>query len=274
MATRVHVKGMSEFTSLLKKAPDAINRSTDSIVRQEARALCISLGSAAQPLGLQEGGRVTANREKVARDINQVYLTTSNTAAVAYEIKRRSQSLAQAYLRAIRENNQAQARRYMRDAGISIGSFDPKKHRAARTGAYGEVESTGARDVVQKNQLRAYIRKKQGTVGFAKAAWYAAAKAIGGRVRRNLVAGDGKRTTVEIFPAYLKKIARAHPGIGSARVGYQRVEIINNVRHAQDAYVPEYFYDDAVYNGQLSFQRALEKSISQLRRRGFRLVES
>ncbi len=271
---RVHVKGMSEFISLTKRAPEAINRSTDSIVRQEARAMCIRLGSAAQPVGMQEGGRVEANRAKVASDIREVYLETSNTAAVAYEIKRRSPALAQAYRRAIREGNQAQARRYMKDAGIVVGAFDPRKHRAARTGPYGRVESPGARDVVQKNQLRAYIRKKQALVGFAKAGWYAAAKAIGGRIRRNIVAEDGKRTTIEIFPSYLKKIARSHPGIGSARVGYQRVEIINHVTHAQDAYVPEYFYDDAVYYGQLSFHRALEKSISRLRSRGFRVVEA
>lgn len=268
----VTTQGLSRFNALLKEAPEAIGRSVDSIVRQEARALCITLGASAQPLGLQDAARQRANREKVAKDIRKVYLDTSTPSAVAAEIKRRSPALFHAYRRAVQQGNQAQQRRYMRDAGIVIGALDPKKHRAARTGAHGGVGDVGARDVVQKNQLRAYIKKKQATVGFAKAGWYAAAKAIGGRVRRNLVAADGKRSTVEIFPPYLKKIARSHPGIGTAKVSHHRVEIINNVRHAQDAYVPEYFFDDAIYNAGLSFHRSIQQAITILRRRRFKFA--
>jgi hypothetical protein len=272
MASRMQVQGMTRFQSLLKEGPESINRTMDSLVRQEARALCIKLGAAAQPLGLQDSSRAQSQRDRVSKDIQKVYVSLQNTGAIAAEIKRRSKPLFYAFQRAIAEGNQSAARRYMKDAGISIGTFDPKKHRARRTGPYGGVEGGDARDVVQRNQLRAYIKKKQATVGFAKAGWYAAAKAIGGRIRRNLRDADGKRSTIEIFPAYLKKIARAHPGIGSARVGYQRVEIINNVRHARDAYIPEYFLDDAIYYGQLSFAESVRKSINILRRRRFKFA--
>jgi len=160
-------------------------------------------------------------------------------------------------------------KRYMTEAGLVIGGLNPSVHRVSRTGPYGRVEHSGPREVVPKQQLDAFTKKKMATVGLAKAGWYAAAKALGGRIRRNLVADDGKRSTVEIFPAFVKKLARKYPGLGGARVSPGRVEVFTNVRHAEEAYLGM-AVDDALYYGRLSFRVAVEKALRKIRERGFK----
>jgi hypothetical protein len=269
MAHGMKVIGADAFGKKLGKYPELVGRTVESVLKQEARALCIKLGGAAMPVGLTETARVQAHRAKVARQIGEVYVSQDRKNAIAAEIKRRSPDLARAYVRASREGNEAQMRRYMREAGLVIGGLNPAVHRNARTGQYGKVEMSGPREVVSKPQLDAFIRKKQANVGTAKAGWYAAAKALGGRIRRNLVADDGRRSTIEIFPAYVKKIARKFPGLGGAKVMPGRVEIFTNVRHAEEAYLGM-AVDDAIYYGKLSFKVAIEKALRRIRERGFR----
>ena len=269
MAIGIKVLGAAAFAEKLGNYPKLVDRTIESVLKQEARALCIKLGGAAMPVGLQESARVQAHRAKVATQIGQVYVSQDRQRSILKEIRRRSTVLGLAYYRAMMEGNQAQMKRYMNEAGLVIGSLNPSIHRNARTGPYGRVDMTGPREIVPKQQLDAFIKKKQANVGVAKAGWYAAAKALGGRIRRNLVADDGKRSTVEIFPAYVKKLARKFPGLGGAKISPGRVEIFTNVRHAEEAYLGM-AVDDAIYYGKLSFKVAIEKALRMIRERGFR----
>jgi hypothetical protein len=107
--------------------------------------------------------------------------------------------------------------------------------------------------------------------GLAKAAWYAAAKAIGGRVRRNIVEPSGKRRTEEIFPQRLRALARRFPQIGGARVTFQRVEVISYIEYAADA-LPDRLYDQAVVFARESLAKSLRDNIAALRRRRFKFA--
>lgn len=269
MAQGMKVIGADAFAKKLANYPALVDRTLESVLKQEARALCIKLGGAAMPVGLQETARVQAHRVKVANQIGQVYVSQDQRRAILKEIRRRSKTLGLAYYRAMMQGNEAQMKRYMAEAGLVIGGLNPAVHRNARTGPYGKVMMSGPREIVPKQQLDAFTRKKQANVGVAKAGWYAAAKALGGRIRRNLVAEDGRRSTIEIFPAYIKKIARRFPGLGGARVAPGRVEVFTNVRHAEDAYLGM-AVDDAIYYGRLSFKTAIERALRKIRERGFR----
>ncbi len=269
MAHGMKVIGADAFANKLAKYPALLDRTLESVLKQEARAICIKLGGAAMPVGLQETARVQAHRAKVAAQVGWVYASQDQRRVILSEIKRRSPVLARAYARAMKDGNEAQMKRYMTEAGLVIGGLNPAVHRNARTGPYGKVQHTGPREIVPKQQLDAFVRKKQANVGTAKAGWYAAAKALGGRIRRNLVAEDGKRSTIEIFPAYIKKIARRFPGLGGAKIMPGRVEVFTNVRHAEDAYLGM-AVDDAIYYGKLSFKVAIEKALRRIRERGFR----
>lgn len=126
--------------------------------------------------------------------------------------------------------------------------------------------------VVPANQYRRFVREKGGLAGLAKAAFYAAAKALGGRVRRNLVdEGTGKRRTEEIFPARLRRLARRFPGIGGARVSFLRVEVFSNISYAREA-LPQDLHDRAVGTARVQFVNSLRRSFGELRRRRWRVM--
>jgi hypothetical protein len=129
--------------------------------------------------------------------------------------------------------------------------------------------------LVTETQARAYAKKQAALVGFAQAGWYAAARGLGGRVRRNRVSATGKRSTSEAFPAYVRKLANRYSGIGGARVisGSHtcRVEIWTGVRHAQNA-LPSHLQSLAEDDAQASVAAALRVSIRYLNKKRFNLA--
>lgn len=266
----MRVIGAKEFEKKLAAYPQLVGRAVESVLKQEARATCVALGAATMPFGLTESGRVTAHRQKVDKQVRQVFLTPNAQRGVAELIRRRSVTLYHAFRRASAQGDQAQMARYMAEAGVSVGALNPATHKAARTTYYGGVEKTyQASDVVSQQQLEAYSKKQQEKVGLAKAGWFAAAKSLGGRIRRNIVEADGKRRTEEIFPPYIKKLARKFPDLGGSRIMPGRVEVFTNVRHGRQA-ILDFAYDDALYRAQESFRAAMSRAIARIRQRGFR----
>jgi hypothetical protein len=275
MASRMQVQGMSRFTGMLKEAPEVIGRTADSIVRQEARALCVAFGAGTMPGGFSGGLTGKAVEEfdaSIRAQIARVYATKDEGLRLLPLIQRRSPRLASAYRRAVKEGNVSQQKRYLREAGIQPDSLDPSLHREARTGRGASVaKGQKAQALVPANQRKRYAREKGALAGLAKAAWYAAAKSIGGRVRRNIVEASGKRRTEEIFPARLRSLARRFPQTGGSRVTFQRVEIFSNITYAVEA-LPDALYDRAVMSAQASFAKALRDNITALRRRRFKFA--
>jgi len=270
MGYGMKVIGADAFAKKLGNYAKLVDRTLESVLKQEARAVCVSLGAATMPFGLTASPNVEAHRNKVEKQIRQVFFTPNSVYGLQKLVERRSPQLGAAFARARKEGNKVQMARYLADAGVATGSLSPATHKAARTSYYGGVEKGyQSTDLVAQGQLDAYVRKRRDNVGVAKAAWYAAARALGGRIRRNLVAADGKRSTVEKFPSYLKKLARKYPGLGGARVMPGRVEIFSNVAHARQA-ILDFALDDALYEAKQSFLATLQKSIAKIRERGFK----
>ncbi len=161
----------------------------------------------------------------------------------------------------------------LRQANLPQG-FDPALHKAARTGRNGRVKKN-QRPVVLANeaQVRAYARKQRALVGTAKAGWGCAAKALGGRNRRNLRdATGGNRATAERLPAYVRALMRKFPDLGGPRAldpdSTVTIEIFTNVKHAAEA-IPPRLYASVTSSAQASLAVALNQSLRALNQQQF-----
>lgn len=265
----VKVTGADAVAKRFRNIEQQLGRTMESLLVQEARAVAVAGSFYTNPTGATGQMKL---RQKVSGDIRRVYLDRDSIYAITELIKPRSKKLAHGFYRASKAGNLAQANRYLKQAGLKIEALDPSLHKAARKNtAYGRVaKNYRPTTIVRKPTLAKYIREKQATVGTAKAGWYAAAKALGGRVRTNLVGEDGKRSTVETIPAWVRKVANRTPGLGGARISPGRVEIFTNVKHARDALSVEdlYLIEE---KGIESFVEAITRAlIAVLRKPGYR----
>lgn len=272
MNLSVKVTGVQSVAARFRNIEQQLGRSMESILNQEARALCVSASFYTNPTGATGERRL---KRKVMGDIRKVYLDRDAIFTITAMMKPRSMKLAMGFMRSSKAGNLAQANRYLKQAGMKIEALSPASlkigHKAARTGPYGGVpEELAERTIVRKPTLYKYIREKQATVGTAKAGWYAAAKSLGGRVRRNLKDAAGNRSTIETIPAWVRKVANRTAGLGGSRQAPGRVEVFTNVAHAADALSVEDL-DIVIENAQASFMKAITKSlIATLRKPGVR----
>lgn len=236
------VTGASAAANRLARFAAGLQRETLSILKQEARAHAVELGSATMPgPGMGEDNAAKfANR--VENDVRKVYASKQDPGSIFALMKVHAPHLAGAYWRAHKSNKPRAAADIVTRAGLPQG-IDPAALKRARTGKKGRVP--GPKQPVSlatEAQVRVMARKQRALVGFAKAGWYAAAKGIGGRVRRNSVSSAGARKSAEIFPAYVRKIASKFPDIGGARISgglnSPRVEVWSSVKHAAAALPP------------------------------------
>lgn len=269
---KVNVVG---FLKKMREFPQLIAREQESVLKQEARALCTRYAQCTAPAyGLSfDVARAEGMKKRVESDVHRVFLTRQQGGRVYSAIYRRSPQLAKAYWTAWKSKNTRAQTRLMREAGVTLTALDAGTHKAARTGHHASVpKAFQGTDMVSQPQLRAYARKQAALVGFAQAGWYAAARGLGGRVRRNLVSATGKRSTAEAFPAYVRKLSNRYSGIGGARVltsgATSRVEIWTGVRHAKNA-LPYHLSDLAESEARENVAKALAASVHALNRKKF-----
>lgn len=273
MKGKIREEGLEEFGRFAERMGSVVGRSVDSILGQEGRGLCIELGGATMPGPGFGESNAQAFRGRVEREVKQVFPSRADKEHVVGLVARRSRELAAGLRRVMKENpggweRDPQALRYLRAAGVKVEALNPAVHRAARTGPKGRVpKGYKASGIVGVQAQRAYVRQQRERVGLAKAGWYAAAKAIGGRVRRSVVR-DGRRTSVEVFPAYVRRLARKFPDLGGAVVSAGRVEVFSNVRHAGEA-MPYTLYLRAVEEARVRVRRALVESVRRVRGRRY-----
>jgi len=274
MKTGIKVN-VSGFLKKIREFPQLIAREQESVLKQEARALCTRYAQCTAPAyGLSfDAARAEGMKKRVESEVHRVFLTRAQGGRVYSAIYQRSPQLAKAYWNAWKKKDTRAQTRIMRDAGLSLAALDPGTHKTARTGFHASVpKAFQGKEMVSQPQLRAYARKQAALVGFAQAGWYAAARGLGGRVRRNLVSATGKRSTAEAFPGYIRKLANRHPGIGGARVltsgSTCRVEIWTGVRHAKHA-LPGHLSDLAESEARENVAKALAASVHALNRKKF-----
>jgi hypothetical protein len=279
MNVTARITGGNRFAQKLKQYPQQLNRTVESVCNQEARALAVSYGAATMPgPGLQEEGKPEKFRKLVESDVRRVFATRSDPGSVFELLKKlnltlpNGSSLANAYWSAYKRKKPRAMASLLRAAGLPEG-LNPAAHKAARTAKNGRVaKDQKPVSLANDASLRVFIRKQRTLVGFAKAGWYCAAKALGGRVRSNLRSADGRRGTAEIFPAYIRSLARRFPDAGGARVtsdaGRVEVAIFTNVRHAAEA-MPENLRAGAEAEARESFAAALGKALREMNQKIF-----
>lgn len=257
----------SSFLRQMKEYPALIAREQESVLKQEARALCVSYAQSTKPAyGLAfDPARAEGMARRVNSEVRRVFLTRAQGGRVYQAILRRSPQLAKAYWEAWKSRNLRKQTRLMRDAGVTLATLNPATHKAARTGPGATVpKAFQPTDMVSEPQLRVHARKQAALVGFAQAGWYAAARGLGGRIR------SGEKSSSEKFPPYIRKLANKHAGIGGARVvtsgSTTRVEIWTAVRHARYA-LPGHLQGAAEDNAQARLTAALLKSVNALNQR-------
>jgi hypothetical protein len=236
MRTRARVSGGRAFAASLRRHVQELEKDVQAVLRQEARALAISYGLATVPFGQSTGPKY---RKKIEADVGKVFATRDDAPGVYRMLKRHAPQLASAYWAAHKSGKKSRADAIVRKAGLPQGGASRggmKQYRTRADGAVGRINEPTS--LVRSNERNKVIRESQATVGTAKAGWHQAGKALGARTRRNLVSATGKRTTVEAFPAYVRKVSRKFSGLGGAFVGRNRVRIWTNVRHARKAMRP------------------------------------
>jgi hypothetical protein len=268
----VRITGSASANKRLERYAADLQRETLSILKQEARTLCVELGAATLPgPGLSEstGDKF---RLSVERDVRRVFSSKQVPSSIFNLLKIHAPHLAGAYWRAVKSGKTRAAADLVRRAGLPQG-LDPSALRSARTGKNGHVpKNQQPVSLATEAQVRAFAKKQIQLVGLAKAGWYCAAKGLGGRVRRNIVTSGGKRATEESFPAYVRKLARKYPELGGARViegNKPRVEIFTRVKHANAA-LQAGLYASAVSAAGARVTRDIKTAMTHLAKRGKR----
>lgn len=210
------LRGASDVARLLKRYPEKVGRSMESLVKQEARGLAVELARNTRPFGFSQKAR-KLGEDAVAKDISEVFALPSD----AFEEMRKNDPIkADRFWAKIQNRRFARAQTALRSStsswnDLTVGRLDPDLH------GWGKFGGRMPKQVVTSVKAReTYITKIQKRVGFAKGTWIKAAKAIGGRVR-----GAAQWSTRH----------RKAPGSAKVRTGTKAsVTLINRLDYAED----------------------------------------
>jgi hypothetical protein len=179
------MNGSFNLARLLRRFPEKISRTLESLVKQEARGLAVELARNTRPFGFSDKAKQRGEKAVVG-DINKVFAVPSD----AYEKTRTADpAAADRFWANIQNRRFARAEQALRSSNspwksLPVGRLDPQVHQASRTGPHANVKrKTPAQIVTSPKALDSYVAKIMKRVGFAKGSWINAAKAIGGRVR-------------------------------------------------------------------------------------------
>lgn len=266
------VTGADKVAKNLARYQREVQRDAVSILKQEARALCVELGSATNPGPGFDEMKSHKFRGRVDGDVRKVFASKQDPSSIMALMRVHAPHMAGAYWHAVKSGKSRAALEIMRRANLPEG-INPAHHKAARIGKKGRVPGpVRPVSIATEPQVARFSREQAALVGMAKAGWYAAAKALGGRVRRNIVGLGGKRMTEEIFSASVRKLARRFSGLGGARISggedRPRVEVFTNVKHATNA-LPHGMYLSAVLRAEEKVVAALKHSGAALRKKVF-----
>ena len=164
---------------LLRRHPEKVGRTMESLVKQEARGLSVELARNTRPFGFSDKAR-KIGEEAVARDISGVFALPSHAFE---EIKKSDPEAADRYWANIQNRRFKRAEKNLRQSSsgwndVAVGRLDPNLHQ------WGQLGGEKPKQVVTSPKAReTYIAKIQKRVGFAKGSWINAGKSIGGRIR-------------------------------------------------------------------------------------------
>jgi hypothetical protein len=237
MKFTIKSSGFKVIRTRWERMAQRLNRELPSLVMQAARTCAINMGYHTQPYGFSE---VTANQFKlaVAAEVARVFTTRQQASGVYLLMRRVDPVKAEQYWAAHKKGSHRRALDILNSVALP-NQPDISVLKAARVSKNAHVPKRYTpRVLLTAPQQRALIKQQQDLVGLAKAGWYQAARSLG-RVRSGVVRADGSRTSEEIFPNYIRRVARQHAGLGSSRLTHQRnharCTVSTNVRHANNA---------------------------------------
>jgi hypothetical protein len=173
------LNGASDVARLLRRYPEKVGRTLESLVKQEARGLAVELARNTRPFGFSAKAR-KIGEDAVAKDIGGVFALPSDAFE---EIRKSDPAAADRFWANIQNRRFARAQNNLRQTSsgwndLSVGRLDPKLHQ------WGQLGAEKPKQIVTSPKAReTYIAKIQKRVGFAKGSWINAGKAIGGRLR-------------------------------------------------------------------------------------------
>lgn len=267
MNISIRLTGARELEAALRRHPERVAATTQRALEMSARGLCIAYGKHTSPP--DAGGETALNgyRSRIGKDVARVFPVSTDLAAVYRLMLAHAPHLAGAWWHAVKSQDTKRANDILRLADLPRSAPSAATLKSYRTAAKGRVDRRKSPESLARPAEQSRLAKSQAAlVGVAKAGWHQAAKAIGGRVRINLVAEDGKRSTAEAFPAWVRKVSRKIAGLGGAMVGKGRVTIFSNVRHAAAAIEPRHKAGAEAAAAE-TFSKAMAAAVSRVTKR-------
>lgn len=242
------------------------------ILAEQGRALAIEYARETGPRGMQEtpGDK---QLEKIRGVVKRTFASRSNFGQVYALLRTIDRGLAFRYGRFYRKGNARGMAAVLREANIPFGT----PFTAYMTRRKAELKDSSVRDtppssIASEAEIDRFVRGRYRKVGLAKAGWYLAGTQLGGRIRTTVTI-NGRRKTSDVFPGYVRKVAKAFPQAGGARVlirdNLVMAEIFTNVAYALSA-LPADKLKRATQAGQERYQRNVAAKLSKLHRRKFR----
>lgn len=229
MKVSVAMSGAQRVEKMMERAASLTVKDAQAALKSAARILCIEYGAATDPPDI--GGEVAVSKfaERIGMEIARVYPARDNSSAVYRLFFAQDPVGARAWYHKLKSGKLRAAADMLRAANLPEATMSATELKRYRTGRKGRVRGGQVPvGLVRKNERKRFIKGQVKLIGTAKAGWLHAAKALGGRVRR-----EG----VEAFPKYVRAAGRV-PGLGGALVGDRKIVIWTNVRHAVEAMNP------------------------------------
>ena len=240
MKTTYETKGVEEWLRKVKAHPGIILRETESVLKQEARQLCVEYARRSGPGKGMGEAPIDAGKKRVETDVRRVFATRDSPNRVFDMLKRLSTpEIAKAYWHAYKSKKPLRMAEILKKAALPEG-MSAAAQRTARTAPHGRVPADFDHvSLANSASVKKLIKELQKRVGMAKAGWYCAALALGGRVRGAYTDADGGKVAYQKFAASVRLVARRFPGIGGATVSKTgnsvSVDIFTYLGHAPQA---------------------------------------
>jgi hypothetical protein len=219
MKTSYETVGVEEWLKKVKAHPGIIMRETESVLKQEARQLCVEYARRSGPGKGTGETPIDKGKEQVETDVRRVFATRDSPNRVFDMLKKHSTpEIAKAYWHAYKSKKPLAMAKILKQAALPEG-MSAAAQRAARTAPHGRVPKDFDHvSLANSASVKVLIRELQKRVGMAKAGWYCAAIALGGQVRGAYTNAEGVKVIYQKFASSVRLVARRFPGIGGATV--------------------------------------------------------
>ena len=267
---KADLTGLSKNVAKFRKHPELLHRETVSLLKQEGRELCKELCFNTLPFGFGDNSRQKfANR--IDAEIRRLFPSKEygpETAFLVYEVLQKTDlKLAAAFWSAHKARDTTRAQKILNRRG-SAGGVNESAYQSARANRGRVKRNADALAIAPASRVNALIKRQQKNIGMAKAAWYLAAKGIGGRLRSTGSGGKIKAT----YPKWVIATSR----MGNFGGAYFRdnairpdITVFSRVRHGSRA-LPAHLYNRAIDRSEDALKKALLISIAKLNKKQFK----